>query len=291
MPLEPTEPAAPREPRERPAGWHAELDLVFRQQDDRTVLATRRHTGPLRVQKALYPEGAVPCHVILLHPPAGIVGGDTLHIGVRLEAGSQACITTPGAAKWYRSAGALATQRVEIDLAEASVLEWLPQETLFFDGARAHTRNRVRLRGGGRYFGWEVLCLGRRASGESFARGLLDMGTRIDTDAGPVWLEKGQIGGADPLLSSAVGLAGRSVCATLLMAGMPPQTELLDTCRRIPPEEPAALTGLTWMPQLLVGRYLGHSAEAARAWLFALWQQLRPALAGRSAQAPRIWKT
>jgi urease accessory protein len=170
-------------------------------------------------------------------------------------------------------------------------LEWLPQETLFFDGARAHTRTRIRLRGSSRYFGWEVLCLGRRASAESFDQGLLDLGTRIDTDAGPLWLEKGRLMGADSLLSSAVGLAGRSVCATLLVAGVLPQTSLLETCRKIPLHEPSALAGLTWLPQLLVGRYLGHSAEAARAWLFALWQQLRPVVAQRAAQAPRIWST
>jgi len=277
--------------REAPAGWRAELDLVFARRQARTVLAARRHTGPLRVQKALYPEGEAPCHVILLHPPAGIVAGDTLQIGVRLEAASQACITTPGAAKWYRSTGALASQAVAADLADGSLLEWLPQETLFFDGARAQLRTRVRMRGASRFFGWEVLCLGRRASGESFARGLLDLGTRIDTDAGPIWLEKGRIAGLDPALSSPAGLAGRSVCATLLMAGVAPQTDLLESCRMITPMETTALAGLTWMPQMLVGRYLGHSAEAARAWLFALWAQLRPTLAGRAAQAPRIWNT
>ena len=277
--------------REAPAGWRAELELGFDVRQGRTTLVTRRHLGPLRVQKALYPEGDEPCHVIVLHPPAGIVGGDTLDIGIRLDAGSQVCITTPGAAKWYRSAGAEARQQIDIAVAGDSVLEWLPQETLYFDGARARTRNRVRLHGGGRYLGWEVSCLGRRASGESFTHGLLDMATRIETDAGPLWLEQGRLAGNDALLSSAVGLAGRPVCATLLMAGVAPQPDLLEKCRRLPLHEPAAIAGLTWMPGLLVGRYLGYSAEAARSWLAALWGQLRPALAGRAAQAPRIWST
>jgi urease accessory protein len=277
--------------RQPPTGWRAELELVFGRHAQRTTLLVRRHQGPLRVQKALYPEGDEPCHVILLHPPAGIVGGDTLEIDVRLNADSQVCITTPGAAKWYRSAGATAHQRVAIDIAAGGVLEWLPQETLLFDGARAHTRNHVRLQGNGRYLGWEVLCLGRRASGEAFTQGLLDMGTRIDTDGGALWLEQGRLDGADPLLSSAVGLAGRPVCATLLMAGVLPQPDLLDACRTIPLDESAALAGLTWMPRLLVGRYLGYSAEAARNWLAALWETLRPAVAGRAAQRPRIWNT
>ena len=274
-----------------PAGWRAQLDLRFGQQEGHTVLAGRRHRGPLRVQKALYPEGPEPCHVIVLHPPAGIVGGDELALDLKLDPASQACITTPGAAKWYGSAGATARQRIDIALGEDCVLEWLPQETLIFDGALAQLHMQVQLRHTARYFGWEVLCLGRRASGESFARGLLELETRIDTPAGPLWFERGRIAGGDSLLSSRVGLAGRPVCATLLMAGMAPDASLLESCRALPLVESAALAGLSWMPQLLVGRYLGHSAEAARAWLFSLWQHLRPLYAGRAADAPRIWKT
>jgi len=274
-----------------PVGWHAQLDLRFRRQDGQTKLAGRRHTGPLRVQKALYPEGPDPCHIVVLHPPAGIVGGDHLGLDLALEAGAQACITTPGAAKWYRSTGATARQHIAITLAGHSVLEWLPQETLIFDGALAQLRTHVQLQDTARYFGWEVLCLGRRACGESFEHGLVDMETRISAQGVPLWFEKGCVAGADPLLAAAVGLAGRPVCATLLMAGVAPQAPLLDACRAVPLPESSALAGLSWMPQLLVGRYLGHSAEAARAWLFAVWQQLRPQLAGRDAQAPRIWKT
>ncbi len=274
-----------------PAGWHAQLDLRFRRQDGQTKLAGRRHAGPLRVQKALYPEGPDPCHIVVLHPPAGIVGGDELGLDLQLEAGSQACITTPGAAKWYRSSGAPARQRVAITLDRHCVLEWLPQETLIFDGAVAQLRTHVQLQDTARYFGWEVLCLGRRASGESFVRGLLDMETRISAQGHPLWFEKCRLDGADPLLAAPVGLAGRPVCATLLMAGLMPQAPLLEACRAIPLPESAAMAGLSWMPQLLVGRYLGHSAEAARAWLFSVWRVLRPQLAGREAQAPRIWKT
>jgi len=274
-----------------PAGWHAQLDLRFDRQEGRTVLAARRHLGPLRVQKALYPEGPDPCHVVVLHPPAGIVGGDDLALNLQLQPGSQVCITTPGAAKWYRSAGPAARQCIDITLAQDCVLEWLPQETLIFDGSIAQLRTQVRLPDTARYLGWEVLCLGRRASGESFAHGRLDMETRIDAQGGPLWFERGRLAGADPMLSSPVGLAGRPVCATLLMAGVAPQASLLEACRALPLQEAAALAGLSWLPQLLVGRYLGHSAEAARAWLYALWQQLRPEFAGRAAQAPRIWKT
>lgn len=273
------------------SAWQARLRLGFQRRDGGTVLARREHHGPLRVQKALYPEGPEVCHAILLHPPSGIAGGDELDIGIEMDAAAHALLTTPGAGKWYRSAGPRASQHLRFDLAPGSVLEWLPQETIFFDGALAHTCIHVHLQGDARFFGWEVLCLGRRASGESFDLGELRLETRIDSDDGLLWLEKGRLDGGDPLLASPVGLAGKSVCATLLAAGLAIDSSLLAACRAIPLAEADAQAGLTVLPQLLVARYLGHSSEAARHWLSQIWQMLRPTFAGREAQTPRIWNT
>jgi urease accessory protein len=87
-------------------GWCAELELGFERRAATTVLASRRHDGPLVVQKALHPEGPEVCHAIVLHPPAGIVGGDDLRITARASGNAHALLTTPGATKWYRSASA-----------------------------------------------------------------------------------------------------------------------------------------------------------------------------------------
>jgi len=273
-----------------PAGWQARLKLRFERRDETTILAQRLHRGPLRVQKALYPEGPGVCHAVVLHPPAGIAGGDELAIAVDVAAG-HALLTTPGAGKWYRSAAPWARQTLDFDVATGARMEWLPQETIVFDGAMAEMRSHIRLASDAHYLGWEVLCLGRRASNESFAHGELKLSTRIEQDGRLLWLEQGRIGGGCALLDSPVGLAGLSVCGTLLAAGGSIPAALLAECRAVASHEDGSMHGLTTLPQLVVARYLGHSSEAARCWFAALWQLLRPALLGREAQPPRIWST
>jgi urease accessory protein len=271
------------------SSWQASLALEFERRDAGTVLARREHRGPLRVQKALYPEGREVCHGIVLHPPAGIAGGDELAIDVGVSAGAHALLTTPGAGKWYRSGGPWASQR--IDLRVEGNLEWLPQEQIIFDGALAQTRLTVELGAAARFIGLDILCLGRRASGERFARGSLHLGTDIRRYGRLLWRERGCIGGGSPLLDSPVGLAGYSVCATVLAAGSDVPSALVAACRESRPHETGARCGITALPQLLVGRYLGHSAEAAKQWFVGLWRHLRPALFDREAVTPRIWNT
>lgn len=272
------------------SGWQARLHLGFERRDDRTILAQAKHFGPLRVQKALHPEGPGVCHAIVLHPPSGIAGGDELGIRIDVSEGAHALLTTPGAGKWYRSAGAQARQAVTIQVGTGGTVEWLPQETIVFDGARARIEADIELAADARYCGWEVLCLGRRASGERFERGELRLATRIAREGRPLWLERGLLAGGDPLLASSIGLAGNSVCGTLLATGeLAP--ELLAAGRAVAAAEAGAQTGITALPGLLVARYLGHSSEAARLWFIELWRLLRPALLGLPAQTPRIWNT
>ncbi|WP_175573293.1 urease accessory protein UreD, partial [Pseudomonas aeruginosa] len=84
--------------------WHAQLELAYARAGDATRPVTRRHAGPLRVQKHLYAEGPEVCQHILVHPPGGIAGGDSLAFDVRLGERAWAQLTSPGAAKWYRAA-------------------------------------------------------------------------------------------------------------------------------------------------------------------------------------------
>lgn len=167
--------------------WQASLDLGFERREGSTILARRQHHGPLRIQKPLYPEGRDICHAIVLHPPAGIAGGDQLRIGVDVEAAAHALLTTPGAGKWYRSAGPWAEQVVSIKVGAGGTAEWLPQESILFSGAEARMKTVVELAEGARYVGVETICFGRRASGERFDRGSVRLATDIHLAGQPIW--------------------------------------------------------------------------------------------------------
>ncbi len=263
------------------SAWKAHLSLRFEKDGTRTVLAHRCADGPLAVQKPLYPEGPELCHAIVVHPPGGIAGGDELLLETKTQKAAAALLTTPGAGKWYRSSGPYARQKLSFHV-EGS-LEWLPRETIVFDGALAQLECEVRLGSEARYIGWEIVCLGRTGSGERFSRGKLRIDTRIVREERLLWLERGEIEGGGALMRSAVGLGGRSVFGTVIAAAPAFEPSLVNQCRKI--------AATTMLPGLLIARYLGDSTEQAFRQFTDLWGLLRPALTGREAQQPRIWRT
>jgi len=266
--------------------WHAELELGYARFGDSTRPVMRRHQGPLRVQKHLYAEGPEVCQHIIVHPPGGIAGGDRLDIAASVGSDAWAQITSPGAAKWYRAAGP-AYQTLALNVAHGATLEWLPQETIIFSAAQAELSTTIELHGDARLFYWDVVALGRPASGERFDLGHFQARLDIRRDGQLLWHERQRIVGADGLLDSPIGLDGQPVFATLLVTGEI-DSELLERCRSLTHDVRADLTQL---PGLLVARCLASEALLARGWLIELWRLLRPALLGREAVPPRIWST
>ena len=266
------------------APWRASLHLAFALDGGTTRLTRRDHRGPLRVQKALYPEGARNCHVILVHPPGGVVGGDSLEIDMALGGGSQVFATTPGAAKWYRANGRVSKQEVRLRVDDGAALEWMPQETIFYDDASVELGHEVELGLDSPYIGSEILCFGRAAMGERFLRGQVVQRTRIRQAGRLVWNEQGRLDAAG--IASPLGLNGASVCATLLAVGKPlPPT----TAARLRADVPGL--ALSQVKSVFVARHLGMDAETARAAMLRVWQAVRPHLLGREACVPRIWRT
>jgi urease accessory protein len=257
------------------AHWQADLDLSFIRRGDRTLLAARSHRGPLQIQKALYPEGPGICHVTVLHPPGGLAGGDVLAVTARLEPGSRVCLTTCGATKWYRCPRAGAQQQLHFSVEAGGALEWLQLD--------------VDLAAGAQFLGWEILCFGRRASGEAWRSGGLRLRTRIRQAGHPLWCERANLLAGSGFDSSPMGLAGYSVSGTFVAAGRDIGAELLGACRAVVPHGLDSRVGVTRMPGVLLARYLGHSSQDAFDWFTAVWKVLRPALLNQPAIAPRLW--
>ena len=276
-----------------PQAWQASLDLKVEQRAGRNVLAQNLHKGPLRVQKALYPEGDAVCQILMLHPPAGIAGGDQLRIRVDVSENAHAQLTTPGAGKWYKARGAdqaLATQDISLNVAAGGKLEWLPQEVIVFDQAQARATTTISLAEGARAIGWDILCLGRQASGEDFNTGSFRQRLRLQRpDGTPLWQEAMHLQGADNAMRSPVGLNEHRVFGTLWLAGIAPDTVLTESLRTLAIS--TGTYGLSALPQVTVVRAVSNSPEAIRQYFEAVWALARPHVLQREAMPPRIWKT
>ncbi|HEX5125957.1 MAG TPA: urease accessory protein UreD [Rhodocyclaceae bacterium] len=269
--------------------WRARLQLEFEKRGGDCVLARRAHTGPLIVQKPLYPEGRGICHAIIVHPPGGIAGGDDLDMAISIGSQAHALITTPGAAKWYRSQGPQSRQQAHLRVATDGVLEWLPQENILFNAANAAIRTRIELEKRARAIGWDIVCLGRTASSERFERGHFKQDVDLHIDGRLVWTERAAMSGGDPLLRSMPGLNGHTVFGTLWFAGMHPDRSLLDALRA--QTFAAGVAGATALPDVTLVRAVAHSSEALKNYFIGLWQIARPHWLGIDAQRPRIWAT
>jgi urease accessory protein len=246
--------------------------------------------GGLIRNDEFYPEGEGVCHVYVLHPPGGVVGGDELNIDVDVSAAAAALLTTPAAGKFYRSAGPLARQRQTLHAAAGAVLEWLPQETIVFAGASAAVTTRVNLEGDARFMGWEILCLGRPGSGERFASGELCQTWEIRRDGKPLFVERAVYDGEGAALNAPWGLAGEPVCGSLVCVG--DYAAALDEIRAATAAlHSEGLFSVSQLAEVLVCRYLGGHSDEAKSCFIRVWEILRPLVSRRAACPPRIWAT
>ena len=256
------------------------------------------------MQRPFYPEGD-PCHVYLVHPPGGVVGGDELRIDVQVDPGAHALITTPAATKFYRCEARVSSQTQELHAAGAT-FEWLPQENIFYRGADARTATRVHVDADSRFIGWEINCLGLPARGEPFDTGTLRLDLELWRSAaanhptpvrsGPVSQEMGSVPifidrlrfrGESEARGALWGLAGQEAVGTLLATPATPDD--VECIRELVADKPHAAVSL--VDGVLVLRALAPQAEAVRNLFISAWQRLRPRVIGRPAVLPRIWAT
>jgi len=245
------------------------------------------------VQRPFYPEDQSVCHVALLHPPGGVVGGDELHIEAALAPDTNALITTPAAGKFYRSAGSVARQTQCLTVAAGATLEWLPQETIVYSGALVRALTRIELEGDAGFLGWEIVCLGRPAADETFVAGDCRLDFELWRDGEPLYLERGRYAAGDAIFGAPWGLHGQPVSATLVCAGSPPGA--VGPIRAGWEDSKLAYDGeqatVTQLDGALICRYRGPSAMRARRFFVLAWGLLRPASLGRPPCPSRFWST
>ncbi|SFC00714.1 urease accessory protein [Cupriavidus sp. OV038] len=275
--------------------WHASLRLRFAARAGRTALVERRHQGPLLVQKPLYPEGGI-CHVVVLHPPAGVAGGDRLDIDIAVEAGAHAVLATPGATKWYKSLGREAAQQVRIEVADGARLDWLPQENIVFDDARARIATDVVVAPTGSAIGWDAVVLGRQASGERWSSGALWLDTRVAGPDRALWIEQSQVDATSPLRPAVAGMDGLHILGTLWAVGQGATPALAETLAEQLPYAPDLRAGVTCLAgaagqSMLLLRVLGRDMEAVRRVMTGAWATLRAPIHGVAARPLRLWAT
>jgi urease accessory protein len=278
--------------------WQAQLNLDFNTADGRSYLAKKQHHGPMVIQKTLHPEGPEVCHGIIIHQPGGVAGGDELILQATLAAGANVLLTTPGAGKWYKANGSIASQSLQFDLGENSSLEWLPQENILFDGAMVDFSANIHLRTTATYAGWDILCFGRLARGESWQLGTLKQNLTIKRDHKIIWQERSVLRANERFFHSLIGMAGNVVSANFTIAAGVVPADLLAECQKLQldgvsqnPLDPHARFGVTVLPAVFSARYIGMSAPAARQYFEQLWHILRPWYGQRAAVRPRIWNT
>ncbi len=267
-------------------GWQAHLSLGFSRRGNQTVLADRRQYGPLTVQRPFYPEG-MPCHLYLLHPPGGVVGGDELDVQIRVEQDAHALLTTPGATKFYRSIGPKSTVTQTFQLAEGAALEWLPQDNILFPGANLQLHSTFHLENGARVIAWECISLGRPVNQERFLEGQMCSRLRVYREQKLCLNESLRVLDAADLDRRA-GLAGYPLVATLIAS---PCAESERELVRELLQNYAAPAGVTLLNDLLVVRMLGAHNEPLQKLMQMIWQALRPAVIGCQPCRPRIWNT
>lgn len=268
-------------------GWIAELELRFSKSKSKTFLSTRKHIGPLTIQRPFYPEGDL-CHLYLLHPPGGIVGGDQLSIEVNTDSNSSSLLTTPGATKVYRTSDHKhSTINQNFIVAEDSSFEWLPMETIVFPGANSQFSSKLLLSGNARVAAWEVYCLGRPAINESFDFGSLNFSLELWRDGMPILLDKLMIDKTE--LGNIVGLRSFPVFGTFIISKT--NKKVLETVRTMMIETDSCVTGVTQIEDIIIVRSLAKKTYLMQDLFKKIWQTVRPLVFNREATIPRIWAT
>jgi len=268
---------------------HGAAQVTFRHDGHVTRLADLYHHDPLRV---VFPNPAPhePPSAVLVTTSGGLVGGDRLDVSVTLEADARAMVLAQAAEKVYRSTGADCRIDVGLRAETGAWLEFLPQETILFEGARLRRKTRVEAAAGARVLAGEMLIFGRVARGETVTDGLIRDAWEIRRDGKLVWADALHMENplADVLVHPA-GFDGALACATVVYVA-DDAAELLELARASLGADDGGLRGgATVVNGVLIVRWLGRDAFTLRRAFGSFWEAFRQEAAGLPTSLPRLW--
>ena len=186
------------------------LRLVFERRGDATILRRCRYTLPLQVLSPLTLDDGT-CYLPLLNPTGGVLGGDRFHTEVVLEQGSRVCLSTPSAARVYRTSGAPAEMHTVLRVGGNSTLEYFPDHLIPHPGSSLRQSLRVEMGEGSRGIFFDGFAAGRIALGERWLLRDFDSRTEIFLRGQPIFMNRTRIVGASsPHLSQVIIPSRRS---------------------------------------------------------------------------------
>jgi urease accessory protein len=263
--------------------------LGFGRREEATILADLYQQAPLRILMPAATDIGVALGVLVV-TSGGLVGGDSLDISVRCGDGSRAMVCAQAAEKVYRSAGPDCKVAISLVAGGNTWLEWLPQETILFDGSRLHRNTTVDAAPSARVLAGEIVVFGRRARGERFTRGHLFDRWQVRRGGPLAWADALRVDDPEAAFASPACLAGLAAIATLIYVD-PNAGGAVEVARAI--GEPMAGTGLEFAATLvggvLIARWLAADTHALRLAFGHFWATFRHRVAGLPPALPRLW--
>lgn len=270
------------------SSWEGQLRVLFDRKAERTRLARSYQQAPLKIQRPYYPEGPRICHAVTIHNAGGIIGGDRLAIDVEVGSGAHVAMTSASAGKVHGGRGDEARQLTRLKLGPGAGLEWLPRESIAFEGSCFRQDVIIDLSPGAFFFGWDIVRFGRTARGERFLSGEWRSTTEVWQHGKPLWIDRQELRGSGEW-RSLQGLAGEPVIGSLALLGSPVLPPVAEEARALWFPEGKGEIGVTRLPAGLLCRYRGPSSAEALRWFLRIWRLLRLRSAERNLRLPIAW--
>ena len=256
-----------------------ESRVAFDLRDGRTRLSDLYQRDPCRV---LFPEPepGEPPLAVMLTTSGGVTDGDSLKMAIEIGPGASAVATTQAAEKIYRAAkgGGHCAIDVAVRVGQDATLDWLPQETIVFEGARLKRRTVANVATGASLLACEMVVLGRAASGERFTRGLLLDSWSVRRAGRLVWTDTLRVEGETP---TGAGFGTANALAIVIGVWDEPQPHF-EKARALLETAAEVRAGVTLVNGVVVARILGEATMVRAA-------AVRFLTDFRGRRLPRVW--